>query len=116
MADKYLYGITPDGAETPVIPAHPHMFTYGWTGLDGSRFSQAVVADRNLNLDEALERLSGTFPRLPSSLHGNYLIETARLAAGLPAGTRLFAKVSQDRAEAVTETGRTIVLWNRQPL
>ena len=100
----------------PVFPAPPQdMFLSTVSFL---RASAAEVVDRDdLDPDEIAASLKKEYPGLPSDLHDNYVVATARIAKALPIGTKVQVVVDPDSArirEAGSDTFHT--LWHEQPL
>lgn len=103
----------------PVVPNLPTGYMNSFLGT--STFKPAiravVVNLDNIDIDEIAGSLKTQFPGLPPELFDTYVLETAKAAHAMRAGTVCQVYTSAESAQILDiQTNKAITLWTRQPL
>ena len=126
---RYLFSVLPEKTEVgqedlwapadePVVPWFPATLNNVFLSIPSfKRSPYAIVADREINLNELAAKLVKEYPGLPENLHENYVLKTAEAAHHFPVGSRLFVVINPDSAflRKVGDEETPYVLWKKQP-
>lgn len=102
----------------PVVPCFPSQHSGAFLAVPSFMLAdRAEVAEIPEDADALAAALAKEYPGLPRVLHENYVLAVWKAVYELPPGTVFTVRVNQQQAMLVdVKTGKTIILWNSQPM